>query len=50
VVGGRPAASVYAVCMSPTAVVNFVGLLMLQGAGPVASTEYTFPVTSAQLR
>src|SRR5450755_2802301 len=47
---GRPAASVYAVCMSRTAAVNLVGFFMLHGAGPAASTETTIPVTSVQVK
>src|SRR5258706_1150190 len=45
----RPAASVYAVCISPTAVVNLLALVTLQGRGPAASTVYIVPDTSAQL-
>src|SRR5450631_2383968 len=45
---GRPAASVYAVSMLLTAVVNKVPLVTLH-AGPVASTEYINPVTSGHV-
>src|SRR4029077_19380908 len=45
----RPAASVYAVIISPTAVVSRAGSTTLHG-GPVASTVYIIPVTSAQVK
>src|SRR5450755_2164175 len=47
---GRPAASVYAVCISSTATVRISGSITLHGLGPAASTEKTFPVTSVQVK
>src|ERR1035437_2386398 len=47
---GRPAASVYAVCMSKTAAVNRVGFFILHGNGPAAFTETTIPVTYVQVK
>jgi hypothetical protein len=36
--------------MSRTATVRFEGVATLHGLGPAASSEYTFPVTSVQVK